>query len=262
MEQRQLPERVRVLLGDHRLEPISIGRSSASTFRCVGTGEDRVLKIRPEDPLDTTLAGEADRLRWLAPHVAVPRVIDAGSDGSVEWLLMTTIPGSDATDPIHRGDLEHLIGVLGQGLRSFHDAVPVGGCPFDARTSTDVERARARVAADRVDATEFGSLYQGLSASELYEAMVGIDLPPDDDLVVLHGDYCAPNVMLHDGAITGYIDLGRSGVGDRHRDLAIASRSIAYNFGSHAVGLFLDAYGIERPDLARIDFFVMLDEFF
>jgi aminoglycoside 3'-phosphotransferase II len=83
----------------------------------------------------------------------------------------------------------------------------------------------------------------------------------DDELVVLHGDYCVPNVIL-DAApspATSTSDVRGRRTPPR---LAIAARSIADNFGGHAVGLFVDAYGLERPDLARLDFFVMLDEFF
>ncbi len=262
MQQLQLPDPVRELVGDDELVPIAVGRSAAATLRCVSGDGDRILKVQAVDPLGTSLVGEGDRMRWLAPHVPVPAVLASGSDGSTEWLLTAALPGTDATDPLHHVDPEQLVRTLGAGLRRFHDATPVEGCPFDARTATDLDRAGDRVRGDRVDADGFGALYHGLSAAELYETIRSLAPPPDDDLVVLHGDYCVPNVVLDEGTITGYVDLGRCGVGDRHRDLAIACRSIGLNFGGHAAGVFLDAYGIERPDLSRIDYFVMLDELF
>ena len=262
MEQLALPEPVSDLIGSDEVIPITVGMSSASTFRCIGPGGDRILKVQRVDPLETTLADEAERLGWLDGFVPVPRVVETGSDASTEWLMMTALPGSDGTDPEHRRDVDALGRVLGAGLRTFHDSVPVDGCPFDARTETDVQRARARVEAGRVDPSDFEVVYQGLSASELHGLLVA-SIPPDtDDLVVLHGDYCVPNVILERGAITGHVDVGRAGVGDRHRDLGIACRSIAHNFGGGSVGPFVEAYGFEPLDLARLDFFVMLDEFF
>jgi aminoglycoside 3'-phosphotransferase II len=257
-----LPAPVAELIAGHEVEPISIGRSAATTARVRRAEGDWILKIQPVDPLDTSVVGEAERMRWLVDHVAVPEVVAAGADDGVEWLLATARPGSDATRPEHGMDAERLVRTLADGLRLFHERVPVAGCPFDATTDTAIAAALARVDAGRVDETDFQPLHLGMSATELFEVMVASRPEGDDELVVLHGDYCVPNVILDEGAITGYVDLGRSGIGERHRDVAIAARSIADNFGGHAVGLFVDAYGLERPDLARLDFFVMLDEFF
>ncbi len=76
-----------------------------------------------------------------------------------------------------------------------------------------------------------------------------------------HGDYCLPNVVLRDGAVAGFIDVGRAGVADRHQDFACAARSIAYNYGEQFVAPFFEAYGM-APDPARIAFYQLLDEFF
>jgi aminoglycoside 3'-phosphotransferase II len=261
MERRSLPEPVRIAVGDAELVPVTVGLSTATTFRVSRAEGDRYLKVQAIDPLDTSLVEEGARLQWLADHVPVPDVVEVGTDGSTEWLLTTALAGTDATNPEHHVDVECLVRTLGAGLRRFHDEVPVDDCPFDGCTATALDRARARVEAGLVDESDFGVIHRGMSAVELFE-MVASRVPGDDDLVVLHGDYCVPNVVLADRAITGYLDVGRAGVGDRHRDLGIACRSIAHNFGGHAVGVFVDAYGIDRPDLARLDFFVMLDEFF
>ncbi|MDZ7678075.1 MAG: APH(3') family aminoglycoside O-phosphotransferase [Acidimicrobiales bacterium] len=257
-----LPEALADLVGDAEVVPITGGRSPAITAWVRRPDATWVLKVQVADDLETSLVGEAERARWLARHLPVPEVVASGSDGEHEWLLTTALVGSDATRPEHQMEVERLVHVLGEGLRTFHDRAPVDDCPFDATTPIALERARARMEAGRVDETDFEPLHAGLSSHELFQLMIDSVPGGDDDTVVLHGDYCVPNVILEDGAISGYVDLGRVGVGDRHRDLGIAARSIANNFGGHAVGPFLDAYGIDQPDLARLDFFVMLDEFF
>jgi kanamycin kinase len=70
---------------------------------------------------------------------------------------------------------------------------------------------------------------------------------------VVHGDCCVPNVVLHDWAFSGFVDLGDGGVGDRHLDLAMALWSLRFNLGSAAWGeVFLDAYGRDAVDGGRL----------
>ena len=91
-------------------------------------------------------------------------------------------------------------------------------------------------------------------------------VPAQEDLVFVHGDFCLPNVLLAplDGAlhVTGLVDCGRAGVGDRHQDLALAIRSLTYNLGPASVSPFLSAYGGPAPDTRLLEFFTILDEFF
>ena len=45
--------------------------------------------------------------------------------------------------------------------------------------------------------------------------------PDDEDLVVCHGDFCPPNVLLQRARVTGYVDLGELGAADRWWDVAV-----------------------------------------
>jgi aminoglycoside phosphotransferase len=67
--------------------------------------------------------------------------------------------------------------------------------------------------------------------------------------VFIHGDFCLPNVLVHDGRVSGLVDVGRAGLGDPLDDLAAGVWSLQYNFGPGlGPGLareFLDAYGAE-----------------
>ena len=82
-----------------------------------------------------------------------------------------------------------------------------------------------------------------------------IPIAPDADFrpVLIHGDFCLPNVMLDDWKLRGFIDLGDAGPGDRHVDLFWAMWSMGYNLGTNRYGpRFLDAYGREDYDPARL----------
>ena len=86
------------------------------------------------------------------------------------------------------------------------------------------------------------------------------DIPPADQLVVCHGDACAPNTLITgDGRWSGYVDLGDLGVADRWADLAIATLSTGWNYGPGWEHRLLDAYGI-KPDAERARYYRLLWE--
>lgn len=78
-------------------------------------------------------------------------------------------------------------------------------------------------------------------------------LPADMEPVLIHGDFCLPNVMLNRWQFSGLIDLGGAGIGDRHEDLYWAIWSLGYNLKTDRYrDRFLDAYGREYVDPHRL----------
>ena len=66
---------------------------------------------------------------------------------------------------------------------------------------------------------------------------------------LLHGDYCLPNIILDDWRFSGFIDLGHSGVGDRHVDIFWGTWTLNRNLHTHKYRQrFVDAYGREKVD--------------
>jgi aminoglycoside phosphotransferase len=70
--------------------------------------------------------------------------------------------------------------------------------------------------------------------------------------VLIHGDYCLPNVLVAGGpgraqgappTLSAVIDVGRSGLGDPREDLAAGVWTLQYNYGPGFAREFLDAYG-------------------
>ena len=71
--------------------------------------------------------------------------------------------------------------------------------------------------------------------------------------VLLHGDFCLPNIILHSFRLSGFVDVGNGGVGDRHVDLFWGAWTLAFNLGTDAYrDLFFDAYGRELIDPDRL----------
>jgi aminoglycoside 3'-phosphotransferase-2 len=232
------------------LTPQTIGESGAWVYRA---GSTHFIKSEPISPL-AELPGEIARLRWLhATGLPCPAVVDAADHAGRHWLLMTAIPGHDlaSTELV---TAETAVRLMAEALRRLH-AIDVASCPFDHRAQIRVAAASARYHAGLYDGDnpEQGPAdYQRLMAQ----------VPTSEDLVVTHGDACFPNVMTENGRFTGIIDCGRLGVADRYQDLALACRSLDWNYGAAAIPAFLAAYGVAEPDRAKLEWYTLLDEFF
>ncbi len=246
-----IPPSIARLVGALPMEAKTVGKSNAHVWR---VGAQFYLKMSAQGH---DVADEAARLQWFAGRAPVPRVIAFERDGDESYLLTEAI-GGVAAHAVVGAPLE-CVRAFATGLRQLH-RLDVRECPFDARLSVVMAGARDNALAGRVDESDFDAVRLGRTALDLIEELEATR-PNEEDLVVTHGDYCLPNVILRDRTVKAFIDVGRAGVADRHQDFACAARSIAYNYGDAYMAPFFDAYGAV-PDPARIAFYQLLDEFF
>jgi kanamycin kinase len=107
--------------------------------------------------------------------------------------------------------------------------------------------------------TDFHEEHRHLSARGALDRLEA-DRPPTEGVVVCHGDYCLPNVLIDDaGRVTGYVDLGELGVADRWWDLAVATWSVTWNLGPGWEALFLQAYGVELDSRRNANYRLLYD---
>jgi kanamycin kinase len=218
-------------------------------------GEIRYLKIT-RNGWTPSAEAEAQRLRWAAHRLPVPKLLDAGATEEVTWLITAGLTGRDATHPSFHSDVRALVTTLAQGLRAFHE-IPRRGCSFSFRIDDALRVARDRLEAGRIDhARDFHVEHAHLTAEEAVAELMRTS-PPTEDLVVCHGDYCLPNILIDHGKITGYVDLGELGIADRWWDLAVGSWSVTWNLGPGLETHFLAAYGV-APDEERMAFYRLL----
>lgn len=219
----RLPARILAHTGAIPLEGDSIGRSGADVYR-IG---DMYLKIAPMGMLERSAkAQEYFHLKGLTS----PLIAFEQEDGR-DYLLVRAVPGAYACDKALMNQPKLLTRALGETVRMLHE-VSAADCPL-----TDAN-ARALEAYER----EAGAAYAG-------------DLSVLRRDALIHGDMCLPNIFLGgDYRFTGFIDLGDSGLGDRHFDLYWAMWSLAYNLKTPDYNeAFLNAYGRDAFDPARYD---------
>ena len=227
---------------------------------------------------------EIVRLEWMASRgLPVPRIVDHAVQDGVQYLVTEALPGQDASVYRGGGGPRAVVAALATALKRLH-ATPIADCPFSHDASSRVREASERVRAGYVDSPELEPGRARLAAEAMLERLVRAHDAlatahrggewPTAERVFTHGDYCLPNVILHDErpprdprdglltpGVSGFIDCGRAGVGDPYEDLALCARSITRNLGSAWVPTFFTDYGVHRVDRERLAFYTLLDDF-
>ena len=210
----------------------------------IDRGAGYYLKSAPKG----TLQREALMARYFNSKGLSPAVLEYISR-DVDWLLTERLDGEDATHPDYLCDPARLAAFMGATLRELH-GLDFSDCPVSDRMKEyfdTVERNHARGAYDL-------SYCDLASADAAYSlAMSGRDSLTDR--VLLHGDFCLPNFIMKDWRLSGFIDLGAAGVGDRHIDLFWGAWTLNFNLKTDKYrDIFFDAYGREliSPDALRV----------
>jgi aminoglycoside phosphotransferase len=261
MQLNQLPSTLARRLTDFTWQRDVLGESGAQTFRLQKGHETLFLKT--VDPsLAAQLQAEAERMRWLHGRLATPTLLHFEVAAEGAFLLMTAVAGVDVTDFNQRSakEKETAVRLLAEGLQQLHN-LSIRDCPFDHKLDIQIEKALQRMSVELVDETDFDKEWLGRKTADLFAELLDTQ-PTGEDIVFTHGDYCLPNVMVANGRLSGFIDLGNAGIADRYQDLALCARSLVYNFGAGWEKQLFAHYGLPEPDEGKLVFYRLLDEFF
>ena len=164
-----------------------------------------------------------------------------------DWLLTERIKGEDCIDPKYLASPERLCDVLALKLRELHE-IDFSDCPVKNRNESYIALAEKNYREGIYDKSLFPDNWGYASAEEAYSVVAQSKGILKND-VLLHGDYCLPNIILDDWKFSGFIDLGNGGVGDRHIDLFWGVWTLFFNLKTEKYGeRFLDAYGRDKLD--------------
>ena len=200
------------------------------------------LKSAPKNSLKT----EADLNRYFHEKGLGPEVLSYASY-EMDWLLTRRVEGEDCTHPEYLQNPERLCDTLAVLLRQLHET-PAPDCPVPDRMKTYRETARIH----REEGVFDGSFAGGISPEAAWRIIEAQGHLLRNE-VLLHGDYCLPNIMLKNWDFSGFIDLGNGGVGDRHIDLFWGAWTLNFNLKTDRYRQrFFDAYGRDKIDPALI----------
>ena len=167
------------------------------------------------------------------------------SEGGEDFLLTRAGVGEDGIDPRHLAEPRRLAEELGRALRLLHEIQPKD-CPVPDRTARYLATVEEGYAIGRFDGSY--AMREGITPDEAI-ALVRAAAPRLTSRVLLHGDYCLPNVLFDGFIPTAFIDLGAAGVGDRHIDLFWGAWTLNFNLGTDEFReVFYRAYGRDLVD--------------
>ena len=246
---------------DFRLDRTGLSGSTVGIF------DDLVLKIEP-------VSAESENAHamqlWLEDKLPTPRILASVIREDHRWTAMTRISGEMSCAQAYRADPHRLTRVLAEAMKRLW-TVDISDCPVDQSPAAKLSRARGIVEAgqvdlDLVDPDTFGP--EGFSSPTALLQWLQENVP-DCEPVLTHGDFCLPNLFLKDWEFSGFLDLGRSGAGDKWTDIAILWRSLRDNFGGHygdaVAGFHPDALfaalGMEK-DEEKLRYYLLMDELF
>lgn len=221
---------------------------------------DMVLKIElssNESNMEYTM------MKWLQGKLPVPKIIEFCTFNGYNFLLMSKMDGLMSCDEYYLNKPVELVHLLAEGLK-FLWKIDINGCPHLNDAENKLKLARTRIDSNLIDTEdcepETFSENGFKDLEELYTFLV--ENKPNQDLVFSHGDYCLPNIFFKSQSVSGFIDLGRSGVADKWQDIALCVRSLEHNLGNKDyIDLLFKELGIERDD-KKIRYYILLDELF
>jgi kanamycin kinase/aminoglycoside 3'-phosphotransferase-3 len=266
---KNLPSSIQTLISDKPYETDSMGKSGSGVY----VFDDCVLKIvdarnkqfRERNDISVQV------MRWLDGKLPVPNVICYDSDNDFQYLLMSRVTGKMSCDEYYLEHPRELCRLLAQAFRMLW-SVDVTGCPRERTIENELEEAKYRVENNLVDLEDAEPDTFGENGFENPEALLAWleTHKPEYEPVLSHGDFCLPNIFLKDNKVSGFIDLGATGIGDKWRDIALCYRSLKHNvdgtFGNKIYpdvnpDLLLEELGIE-PNNEKIRYYILLDELF
>jgi aminoglycoside phosphotransferase len=255
-----LPPDIERALRGREHERVAVGQSRADVFRFDGGLYLKSVVRSDADPCFGKLDGERGRLEWLDGKLPVPAVVAFARDERRDHLVLSEVAGQHAgADVPSPSAMPAVIEELAAACQLFH-SISAHACPFRESAGDLIEQARGRLDAGLVDAEDFDDERQGHDPRALFEDLVALR-PMREQQALCHGDLCLPNLILRDDKFAGFVDLGRAGVADRWRDIALCAHDIGERWGAAWGERFVELCGGDPRDPAR-SFYVLLDEFF
>jgi len=240
---------------NYSFSPISGGATNAELFKIgVENGETYILKKSSD------LKKDFQNYQWLTGKIPVPQIVFFEHSEQYDYLCMTELQGQSLDYYINKIDKRQIVKYYAQSLKLLH-SLKIDSEALVQNLDERLAEAAYNIENNLVNISQLQLENRGIKPEQLFKKLLSIK-PSESDLVFTHGDYCLDNVIFDNGKLSGFIDLNNGGVADKYQDIALAVRSIEDEFGGEMVSFFYKQYGLTEVDSQKIEFYILLDEFF
>jgi aminoglycoside phosphotransferase len=258
---KNIPYEIKSYIFNKTITENIIGCEIGNVYKITDNNNSSIyLKIKEKTP-NFDLKREYSKTLWLSNIFHVPKVLNYSLFDDKEYFLMEELKGYMSYESQYFESNEQIIKLIAKSLKKLH-SIDIFDCPFHETLKTKISKAKYNVDNNLVDESDFDDENLGNSSIELFKKLLS-KLPKEEYLVLTHGDYCMPNIIIDNDLNVGFIDLGRFGVADRYQDISLILRSLEDNFNTKNYNeLFLSEYGLKEIDNEKLTFYRLLDEFF
>ena len=197
-----------------------------------------------------TLSREAEMTSYFNSKGLGAEVLFYGHN-EYDWMLSRAVRGEDCVFSRYLDDPKRLSSLIGEELRALHET-DASDCPVKDRMGEYISLVEENYRTGNYDSSHFPDSFGYSSADGAISVFQGGKGKLKNE-VLIHGDYCLPNIMLDDWNFSGFIDVGNGGIGDRHVDLFWGAWTLGFNLGTDVYrDRFFDAYGRDKIDEEKL----------
>ena len=237
------------------IEKDDIGNTAAEVYIITTANGKVVLKSQKRSD-KRALFNLSNKLKWLKGKLPVPELLDYREVCEKEYLLTRYIEGEPSFIYGQNGG-DDVGTILGQSLKIIHDQ-NIEKCPFEFDLDKEVQSFIDSIKNSVVKQEMLEEFFPNCSKEEIVLKVESL-VPERWDLVLSHGDYCLPNILIKDNKLSGFIDLGDAGIIDRNFDIYYGLWSLKYNGLGEYCEQFLDVYDREKISFGTIKLIELLD---
>lgn len=240
-----------------QIEKDEIGQTSAQVYIISTKNSKLVLKIH-NNVNDKYLFNLRNKLAWLEDKLPISKVKAYKIIDNKEYLLTEFMEGITSFEYGHQPTTTNVGIILGESLRKIHD-LNIQNCPFKLNIEDIINKLLNKIERDNIKQDTLNSNFPNSTKAEILKQMKSL-IPQEWDLVFSHGDYCLPNILIAKSKLSGFIDMGDSGVADRNYDLYYGLWSLKYNNLEKYSDDFINSYGKDLVSEKKLKLFKLLDE--
>lgn len=198
---------------------------------------------------------------WLQGKMPVPQVYFNKKIGDIYYLIVEYVDGEMLSETFKKWTKKETIDFYAKLLKQIH-SLDVTSFPFNH----DLDYRLKKINVNEAKTQYFERELQGKDPQEMYDYLVS-HKDFEKDIVFCHGDVCFPNFMMKNDELRALIDVSGAGLNDRYLDIAIALRTLRFNFEvknesltQQDVSDFCLVYGIKKLDEFKLKYYIYLDE--